>query len=60
MPPYFDAIEHMKQLPTLKSASLKLDCLVEVGKRAMACVTKFWEGRIDPAKLIVYAISTWT
>lgn len=56
VPPYFEAIELLKQLPALKSASLKLDCLVEVGKRICVCITKFWEGRIDPAKLIVYAI----
>lgn len=54
VPPYFDAIELLKQLPTLKSASLKLDCLVEVGKCVCTCINKFWEGRIDPAKLIVY------
>lgn len=57
VPPYFEAIELLKQLPTLKSASLKLDCLVDVGKRLCTCITKFWEGRIDPAKLIVYAAS---
>jgi len=52
-PPYYAAVKHLKQLPSLTSGHEKLACLIETGKIICQCVKQFWEGQVDPMKLVV-------
>lgn len=52
-PPYYAAVRHLKQLPNLTSGHEKLNCLIETGKIICQCVKQFWEGQVDPMKLVV-------
>lgn len=52
-PPYYAAIRHLKSLPSMTSGHDKVTCLIETGKIICQCVKQFWEGQVDPMKLVV-------